>query len=87
MIASILVSDPDTLAAEYLATGVNGSPEMRAELYLQVMKQLTENDSVTSEEKGWEMFAMMLSCFPPPETVENFVAMFLRKNVSDGVVC
>jgi hypothetical protein len=50
-------------------------------VYIQLMKQLTENLSLTSEGKGWEMFALMLSCFPPPETVENFVAMFLRKNV------
>ena len=60
---------------------MEGSPEMKAELYIQLMKQLNENDSLTSEAKGWEMFALLLSCFPPPETVENFVAMFLRDKV------
>lgn len=61
---------------------MEGSAAVKTELYVQVLKQLTENPNITSESKGWEMLALMLSCFAPPETFENFVAMFIRKNVS-----
>jgi len=63
---------------------MEGSLAVRAELYIQVMKQLNENPNPASEAKGWEMMAIMLTCFAPPETVENFVAMFIRNQAPKG---
>jgi hypothetical protein len=79
------LADPETLAVEFLKTGMEGSTAVKTELYVQVLKQLTDNPNINSEVKGWEMLALMLSCFAPPEIFENFVAMFIRKNVSPSL--
>lgn len=64
---------------------MEGSSAIKTELYVQLLKQLSDNPNGASETKGWEMLALMLSCFPPPEIFENFVAMFIRKNVPNLV--
>jgi len=71
---------PDTLAQELVTSGLNGSEALRAELYVQIMKQLINNPSIGSETKGWEILSLYLSAFPPPSSVENHVAMFLREH-------
>ena len=43
-----------------------------------MMKQLTSNPSPASERLGWQLFALMVQCFPPDPLVENYVANFLR---------
>ena len=70
---------PDTLAQEVIACGL-ATPALRAELYVQVMKQLQENPSFASETKGWELMSLLLSVFPPPPSVENVLSMFLREH-------
>lgn len=57
----------------------------RAELYYQVMKQLSKNPSRNSLLKGWEMMTLLLSTFAPPKDIENVVALFLRKHVRTSV--
>jgi hypothetical protein len=69
------------LAFEFVSVGITGSENMRVELYYQIMKQLSNNNSASSVTKGWEMMAIVLSCFPPPENIENIVAMFLKQHV------
>eukprot|EP00604_Paraphysomonas_vestita_P004322 CAMPEP_0174825570 /NCGR_PEP_ID=MMETSP1107-20130205/42882_1 /TAXON_ID=36770 /ORGANISM="Paraphysomonas vestita, Strain GFlagA" /LENGTH=423 /DNA_ID=CAMNT_0016057299 /DNA_START=2702 /DNA_END=3973 /DNA_ORIENTATION=- len=70
---------PETLAVEFIKTGMEGSPALKTELYVQLLKQLSENPNSASEAKGWEMLALLLSCFAPPEVFADFVAMFIRK--------
>jgi hypothetical protein len=60
---------------------MSGSVSMQSEAYLQIMKQLTRNPCKLSEERAWNMFAIILSCFPPPPSIENVVVTFLKKNV------
>ncbi|CAN0008708.1 unnamed protein product, partial [Choristocarpus tenellus] len=38
---------------------------LRGELYVQVMKQLTDNDIEASRQRCWEVVTMLLTCFPP----------------------
>merc|ERR1719272_2407149 len=66
------------LIHEVLSTGLR-MPELRAELYFQVMKQLVDNPDETSRGRGWEVMGLMLMTFPPPETFENHLCMFFRK--------
>ena len=43
-----------------------GSPEeVKDEAYLQVIKQITRNPKPASAQKGWNLFAIMASCYPP----------------------
>ena len=43
-----------------------GSPEeVKDEAYMQVIKQITRNPNPESAEKGWKMFSIMASCYPP----------------------
>ena len=43
-----------------------GSPEeVKDEAYLQVIKQITRNPKPESALKGWNLFAIMASCYPP----------------------
>ena len=43
-----------------------GSPEeVKDESYLQVIKQITRNPKPQSALKGWNLFAIMASCYPP----------------------
>jgi hypothetical protein len=72
----------DTLAQEVLACGLENE-ELRAELYCQVMKQLVDNPSYASESRGWEMMSLFLSVFPPPSSIENVLAMFIREHCDD----
>ena len=60
---------------------MSGSIAMQSEAYLQIMKQLIRNPCKLSEERAWNMFAILLSSFPPPPAIENFVVTFLKKNV------
>lgn len=48
--------------------------ELRAELYVQTMKQLTKNPNPASQQRCWEVVTLMLQCFPPPKVSE--VAQF-----------
>jgi len=70
---------PDTLAQEVLATGITMA-ELRTELYSQLMKQIMQNPNRESQDKGWELMALMLSSFPPPDSFENFLAYFIREH-------
>jgi hypothetical protein len=70
----------DTLAIEILNVGMDNDDNMRVELYVQLMKQLTKNPESSSVDMGWNLFAMMLIYFAPPATIDNFVAFFINKN-------
>lgn len=64
--------------------GISSGETIRTELYVQLMKQLSENSNESSVQKGWELMALCLSTFAPPENIQNFVAMFILKHVSSA---
>ena len=70
-------STPDLTAFEIVSCGYE-DPHMRAEIYCQLIKQLTENPESESKHRGWAIFGLCLLTFPPPPDFENFVLMFIR---------
>ena len=67
-----LVYDPKTHdAAQQLITIGIGKPKLRDELYVQVLKQLTENPYPAARAAGWLLLALFLHAFPP--SVELYV--------------
>jgi hypothetical protein len=71
----------DTYAQELLERALR-EPELRGELYVQLMKQLTRNEGAASAEQGWALMTLLLSCVPPPSTLENYLAVFLKHNAA-----
>jgi len=71
---------PATLAQEILQVGL-AVAEIRDELYLQFAKQLTDNPSRESEQRGWVLLHMALQTFPPSELLENYFELWLRKQM------
>ena len=51
---------------------------LRDEVYVQVMKQLTGNNSLASTQRGWNFMALCLLTFPPSSSLEYFLEQFLR---------
>ena len=74
---------PAMLAREILDTGTD-MPELRDEIYVQLMKQLTDNPreplSPVASKRGWNLVALCLSTFPPSDQLENYLETFLREN-------
>ena len=70
---------PMTLATEALQTGYL-HPLLRDELFLQLIKQVTNNPRQSAVEKGWQFMYLALRVFPPSESFENYLEWFLRSN-------
>jgi len=62
---------PMVLCEEILQEGLHNE-DLRDELYLHVIKQLTENDNQHSRDKGWMHLSLLLHSFPP-SGLDNFL--------------
>jgi len=71
------ITAPIQLAVELVQEGLK-TPQLRDELYCQIIKQLTNNPSPESQTKGWNLMIVCLHSFPPSETLENYLQMFFR---------
>mmetsp|Transcript_31673 Transcript_31673/g.50588 ORF Transcript_31673/g.50588 Transcript_31673/m.50588 type:complete len:429 (-) Transcript_31673:34-1320(-) len=71
-------SYPVTLAHEILQVGL-AVPELRDEIFLQMMKQLTDNPVQSSRDRGWLLMRLAFETFPPSESFENFIELWLRR--------
>jgi len=67
------------LCAEVVAAGL-ANDQLRPEIYCQLCKQLTGNPNPESSSKGWNLMLMCLLYFPPGDSLENYLHMFIRKN-------
>jgi hypothetical protein len=84
------ITYPEAAAIKVLEVGMQGDEWVRAEVFAQLMKQLTGNPNAYSRDKLWELFMLCLLHFSPGDGMENFVQIFLRENaparVKDGMV-
>ena len=78
-----VMSFPNMLAREVLEKGIE-HPDLRDEIYVQIIKQVTNNPNPSSTEKGWKMMSMCLHCFPPSREFENYLEIYLRNLGNQG---
>jgi len=72
------LSYPVMLAQDLLNQALE-TPEIRDEIYCQIIKQLTENPSPQSISKGWQLMEFCLQTFPPGDDFGNYLEMYLRR--------
>eukprot|EP01121_Diplochlamys_sp_Union-15-3_P019407 TRINITY_DN7303_c0_g1_i2.p1 TRINITY_DN7303_c0_g1~~TRINITY_DN7303_c0_g1_i2.p1 ORF type:complete len:146 (+),score=27.86 TRINITY_DN7303_c0_g1_i2:341-778(+) len=73
---------PAILTKEVLDKGIIND-KLRDEIYLQLIKQLTQNPNPESVKKGWKLLHLCLQHFPPTDKFENYLEIWLR-NESKG---
>jgi len=69
---------------EVVSEGWSNVP-LRDEIYLQIIKQLTDNPNMESARKGWDLMGLCLTTFPPGPDFENFLEVYLRKHSQPAV--
>jgi hypothetical protein len=60
------------------------TPQMRNEVYLQLIKQLTGNPSPESVAKGYELLGLCTAQFLPTDSFEDNLVIWIRKNPGPG---
>lgn len=74
---------PAMLAQEILRKGFTYK-NIRDEIYLQIIKQLTNNPRSESIARGWQMLCMCVGTFPPSYEFENFLLHYILEKISTG---
>jgi hypothetical protein len=59
-------------------------PLLRNELFLQIIKQLSNNPNPDSLAKGYEILSLAMSQFLPSDGFEDFLVMWIRRNPGPG---
>lgn len=74
---------PAMLAQDILRKGYEYKP-IRDEIYLQIIKQLSNNPRPESVAKGWQIMCMCVGTFPPSFDFENFLLHYIIEKRDRG---
>jgi hypothetical protein len=77
------VQYPLMVAQEIVLKGIQFEP-MRDEIYVQLIKQLTNNPSLESTTQLWYLMQICLLHFPPTPVFENYLEAWLRLKGGDA---
>ena len=70
------------MAVQVLHAGVE-KPDLRPEIYMQIIKQLRNNGSADSMKRYWELLALALMSFAPGTGCDDFVHVFCARHAED----
>jgi hypothetical protein len=73
----------DKLMIQFLLERAVLFGNMRDELYVQLVKQLSCNPGLESVRKGWELLACYAGTFPPSKNFEEYLRQFLQAHAHD----
>jgi myosin heavy subunit len=78
---------PAMLAQDILRKGFENK-KLRDEIYVLIIKQLTNNPRLESIAKGWQIMCMCVGTFPPSYDFENFLLHFIieKKDTCKGAI-
>jgi len=65
------------LVRQMLEVGINHQ-DIRSELYIYLLKQMTDNLEPSCNTKAWELMALCLVTFPPTQDFENYLEVWFR---------
>jgi len=68
---------PAVLVQDIITKGIT-YPQLRNEIFCQLLRQLTNNPNEESKRKIWQLMHILLKCFVPSE-FENHLEMYIRK--------
>ena len=54
----------------------------RDEIYMQVMKQLTDNPSIRSQKEGWDLLQHLIVSAPPSPKMMEFIRAFATNSAA-----
>jgi len=74
---------PAMLAQDILRKGYEYKP-IRDEIFLQIIKQLTNNPRPESVAKGWQVMCMCVGTFPPSYDFENYLLHYILEKRDKG---
>lgn len=74
---------PAMLAQDVLRKGFENKA-LRDEIYIQLIKQLTNNPRPESVAKGWQLMCMCVGTFPPSLDFENFLMHYILDKRDKG---
>lgn len=69
---------PSSAAQRVIQTGID-NPYLNNEIYLQVMKNLTNNKKPSSEDRSWILMILVTQMLPPARELQPFVVSFLKR--------
>lgn len=77
---------PNTMAKFMIVTSLE-NPILVDEVYMQLMKHLTQNPKPVSEDRGWGLMCMMTSAIPPSaEFAPYLVNFFIQNRTVPGLI-
>lgn len=74
---------PPMLAQDVLQKGFSVAG-LRDEIYIQIIKQLTNNPKAESVAKGWQMLCMCVGTFAPSPEFENYLMHYILMKMENG---
>jgi hypothetical protein len=81
----VIKSWQDIHSDHFFQLGIEGGAQIRAEIFMQLIKQCNQNPSPQSAEKAWGLMMLCFLHFSPGETIENIVQTFIRDHCPSAI--
>ena len=76
--------NPQLHVVKHTRIAMSSPEEVKDEAYLQVIKQITRNPNPNRCMRGWNMFAIMASCYPPSMELYHALIHYLLDIIKTG---